>query len=121
MNTFKTSNQLSQDIIGFGKCGTTPVDDTKRNTVSADHGVRFQPVKLRRLLVPLDGSAFGERALPLAVDIARRAGAELQLVHVDTTYGHPYTRNRLVQDEIDSHYCDERKWHKRGYVERVAA
>jgi nucleotide-binding universal stress UspA family protein len=40
---------------------------------------------------------------------------------VDTTFGHPYTRDRLVQDEIDCHYCDELKWHKRGYVERIAA
>src|SRR4051812_41964532 len=36
---------------------------------------------LRTLMVPLDGSAFAERALPLAVDIARRAGAKLQIVH----------------------------------------
>jgi nucleotide-binding universal stress UspA family protein len=138
MNTFYTSNQfnsapllsdsavatlpgLRHDVVGFGKSGTAPVDDTKRKTVSADHGVRFQPVKLRRLLVPLDGSAFGERALPLAADIARRAGAELQLVHVDTTFGHPYALDRLIQDEIDCHYCDQLKRHKRGYVERIAA
>ncbi len=36
----------------------------------------------RSILVPLDGSSFGERALPLAARIARRAGAELRLVHV---------------------------------------
>jgi nucleotide-binding universal stress UspA family protein len=36
----------------------------------------------RNLLVPLDGSAFGEHALPLAITIARRAGATLQLLHV---------------------------------------
>jgi nucleotide-binding universal stress UspA family protein len=36
----------------------------------------------RKLLVPLDGSAFGEQALPLAVSLARRDGAELHLVHV---------------------------------------
>ena len=33
------------------------------------------------MMVPLDGSAFAERALPLAVDIARRASANLQIVH----------------------------------------
>jgi nucleotide-binding universal stress UspA family protein len=33
-------------------------------------------------MVPLDGSAFGEHALPLAMSIARRAGASVQLVHV---------------------------------------
>lgn len=35
-----------------------------------------------RILVPLDGSAFAESALPLAVAIARGAGATLELVSV---------------------------------------
>jgi nucleotide-binding universal stress UspA family protein len=34
------------------------------------------------ILVPLDGSAFGEHALPLAWSIARRANGRLQVVHV---------------------------------------
>ena len=34
------------------------------------------------ILVPLDGSAFGEHALPLACGIAQRAGAKLLLTHV---------------------------------------
>jgi nucleotide-binding universal stress UspA family protein len=36
----------------------------------------------RSLLVPLDGSLPSEHALPLALSIARRSGAALQLVHV---------------------------------------
>jgi nucleotide-binding universal stress UspA family protein len=36
----------------------------------------------RSLLVPLDGSAFAEQALPLALSIADRAGATLNLVRV---------------------------------------
>lgn len=36
----------------------------------------------RSLLVPLDGSQFGEHALPLARAIARQTGATLHLVHV---------------------------------------
>jgi nucleotide-binding universal stress UspA family protein len=39
-------------------------------------------MKLTSLLVPLDGSPFGEQALPLALGVARRAGAALELVHV---------------------------------------
>jgi nucleotide-binding universal stress UspA family protein len=35
----------------------------------------------RTILVPLDGSAFGEYALPLALGIARRLSAVVQLVH----------------------------------------
>lgn len=36
----------------------------------------------RSVLVPLDGTAFGEQALPLALEVARRTGAVLHLVHV---------------------------------------
>lgn len=36
----------------------------------------------RSILVPLDGSAFSEHALPLALSVARRSGAQLYLAHV---------------------------------------
>jgi nucleotide-binding universal stress UspA family protein len=36
----------------------------------------------RNILVPLDGSALGEQALPVAIDIARRTGSALHLVHI---------------------------------------
>jgi nucleotide-binding universal stress UspA family protein len=36
----------------------------------------------RFILVPLDGSTFGEQALPVAAGIARRAGAALEVVQV---------------------------------------
>jgi nucleotide-binding universal stress UspA family protein len=36
----------------------------------------------RTILVPLDGSEFGEQALPVALSIAKRAGASMQLAHV---------------------------------------
>lgn len=36
----------------------------------------------RRIMVPLDGSAFGEYALPAAATLARRHGGTLELVHV---------------------------------------
>jgi nucleotide-binding universal stress UspA family protein len=41
------------------------------------------------ILVPLDCSPLSEHALPLAVSIARRAGAALQLVHIHTPNTHP--------------------------------
>jgi nucleotide-binding universal stress UspA family protein len=36
----------------------------------------------RSILVPLDGSDFGETALPLAIGLARHSGARLHLLHV---------------------------------------
>src|SRR4051812_18790554 len=39
-------------------------------------------VMIRTILVPLDGSAFGEQAVAWAALVAARAGAELHLVHV---------------------------------------
>jgi nucleotide-binding universal stress UspA family protein len=36
----------------------------------------------RSILVPLDGSSFGEHALPFALSLAHRAGAQLHLAHV---------------------------------------
>jgi nucleotide-binding universal stress UspA family protein len=43
------------------------------------------PLNLQRILVPLDGTAAHEPALPLAITIARTFGAELQLVLVIPT------------------------------------
>jgi nucleotide-binding universal stress UspA family protein len=37
---------------------------------------------LRRILVPLDGSRFAEKALPTAFRLSRRDGAQLELVMV---------------------------------------
>jgi len=42
----------------------------------------------RSLLVPLDGSAFAEQALPFALSIARRAGATINLVRVHVPYAY---------------------------------
>jgi nucleotide-binding universal stress UspA family protein len=39
-------------------------------------------MRLHSVLVPLDGSAFAEAALPLGISVARRAGARLRLVLV---------------------------------------
>ncbi len=37
---------------------------------------------IRKILVPLDGSEFGEHALPLAASLAKKTGAMVHLVHV---------------------------------------
>jgi nucleotide-binding universal stress UspA family protein len=55
----------------------------------------------RSLLVPLDGSSFGEHALPLALTIARRAGVGLEVVHVYQPVWHAEGRVPL-RDAFDA-------------------
>ena len=40
----------------------------------------------RSIMIPLDGSSFGEQALPFACSIARRTRATVQLVHVSAPF-----------------------------------
>jgi nucleotide-binding universal stress UspA family protein len=59
----------------------------------------------RSLLVPLDGSPFAEHALPLALAVARRAGASLKLVTVVTPLAEAfvegiYTAPHDLQDQL---------------------
>jgi nucleotide-binding universal stress UspA family protein len=41
-----------------------------------------EPAMYRAILVPLDGSEFGQQALPVALSIAQRVGARVRLAHV---------------------------------------
>jgi nucleotide-binding universal stress UspA family protein len=71
----------------------------------------------RSVLVPLDGSPFGEQALPLAVSIARRAKATLQLVHVATPLDVAYAGAMIVPDPDLDYILESRQ---RYYLERTA-
>ena len=44
----------------------------------------------KQIMVPLDGSAFGEQALPTAISLAQRNHADLELVHVFDPLPPPY-------------------------------
>ena len=70
----------------------------------------------RSILVPLDGSTFGEHALPLAASIARRAGARLTLVHVHEPAANLYGEGALLlSDELDA----RARMEKRAYLDHV--
>jgi nucleotide-binding universal stress UspA family protein len=52
------------------------------------------------ILVPVDGSTFSEHALPAAVDLARRAGAQLHIVQVhEPMQAHAYPEGLTLYDE----------------------
>jgi nucleotide-binding universal stress UspA family protein len=76
----------------------------------------------RSLLVPLEGSSFGEQALPLALGIARRAGAAVQLAHVDVTPAPMYVQARPNMESPHDPGTKERATaYLDGVVRRLAA
>ncbi len=58
----------------------------------------------RSILVPLDGSSFGEQALPVAFSIARHSGASLTLMHVhqmlDVYYAELQPMTEAIEDSL---------------------
>ncbi len=74
------------------------------------------------LLVPLDGFSFGEQALPLALSIARRAGANLHLVHVHVPYDAKYADSLSPFAHAQDVKADERALaYLDGLVQRLPA
>jgi nucleotide-binding universal stress UspA family protein len=76
----------------------------------------------RSLLVPLDGSAFGEHALPLALSLARRLGAALQVVHVHVPIPWGHGECGVPFDEtLDREWRERDRAYLDAVVERLAA
>jgi nucleotide-binding universal stress UspA family protein len=70
----------------------------------------------RSILVPLDGSVFAEHALPLAVSVARRANAALEVAYVHAPLAAIYPENTPVLDDV--FHC-EVKTQQRAYLDDV--
>lgn len=69
-------------------------------------------------MIPLDGSPFGEQALPTGQQLAERDGAEIELVHVyDSIAPYRFIHGAPV---IDTRYDDELERDRRKYVDSVA-
>jgi nucleotide-binding universal stress UspA family protein len=74
----------------------------------------------RSIMVPLDGSSFGEHALPLALSIARRSGASIQLVHVHSPITPVFVEGAAFLDtSLDTHIMEERRSYLNGILKRV--
>ena len=69
----------------------------------------------RSILVPLDGSSFGEHALPFALSLARRSGAQLHLAHV---HGPPVP---ILADANDAELRGYERMYLDGLVQRIEA
>lgn len=55
----------------------------------------------RSILVPLDGSTFGEHALPIAISMARRMNASLHLIHVHSLLDATYAELQVFDNTLD--------------------
>lgn len=73
----------------------------------------------RSILVPLDGSTFGEHALPLALSIARRASATLRLVHVHSPLAVAYPEAVSVDEAVEFHLKQHHLAYLKGVVQRL--
>jgi nucleotide-binding universal stress UspA family protein len=72
---------------------------------------------IRSILVPLDGSEFGEGALPLAMNIARHANATVHVAHVHVPLATMYAETMV---SMESTLDPELKEQEKAYVERIA-
>lgn len=71
---------------------------------------------LRNILVPLDGSGFGEQALPVAVSLARRSGGKVHVLHIHQLLDHYYLDLQPVSETLE---VSLRK-HEQAYLDGVA-
>jgi nucleotide-binding universal stress UspA family protein len=76
----------------------------------------------RTILTPLDGSTFGEWALPMALNIARRSAADLRLLHVVPPPATLYSENALfIQDsDLESYVREHQRSASLYYLGAVA-
>lgn len=56
---------------------------------------------IRTIVAPLDGSSFGEQALPWALSLARRAQAAVQVVHVHRSLEVTYAEMQIFDETLD--------------------
>jgi nucleotide-binding universal stress UspA family protein len=74
---------------------------------------------IRSILVPLDGSTFGEHSLPVALGIARRVGAELQLAHVHQVVPPASVAGVALMDNLELTMRKEEQTYLDGVARRV--
>lgn len=93
------SNRWGQNGLAAGRAPSVLGEDLPVPRATEEVGLTLTPPpRYRSLLVPVDGEPFGEHALPLALGIARRAGAEVRVVHVYCPLQSTFQPDRLYPD-----------------------
>jgi nucleotide-binding universal stress UspA family protein len=85
MNVNRLTKSASFKTLAPARASSTLRTMTRPSTTVRPELVDGFPTrdsKVKSILVPLDGSAFAERAIPLALGIAEQSGAVINLVHV---------------------------------------
>jgi len=70
---------------------------------------------IRSILVPLDGSTFGEHALPMAMAMAKHMEASLNLIHVHSLLDATYAELQVFDNTLDQ----ELRKKERDYLHEV--
>src|SRR6516165_1341864 len=74
------------------------------------------------IVVPLDGSPFGEQALPLALSIAQRAEVPIDVVHVHVPLAPMYAESAAgLETTLDPRIRDQEEAYLNDIVKRIAA
>ena len=76
---------------------------------------------LRSILVPLDGSTFGEQALPWALSIARRAKANLEILHVHRPLEATYAEMQIFDSTLDQQVRDRERLYLESTLSAIRA
>ena len=81
----------------------------------------FQHRPLKKIVVPTDGSAWSERAIPYAVDFARVGGGEVILLHIFTPPMHEFVDSLAIAGEYElaNRIREEIKQHLLGLRDEV--
>jgi len=83
----------------------------------------FQHRAFKKIVVPTDGSAWSERALPYAVDFARISEGEVTLLHIFTPPMHEFVDSLAIAGEYElaNRIREEIKQHLMGLRNEVRA
>ena len=93
------SDRRGRNGLPAGRAPSALSESPVVQTATEEVGLTLDPPpRYRSILVPVDGEPFGEHALPLALGIARRAGAKVRVVHVHCPMPQAYRTEMLFQD-----------------------